>query len=471
MDKNEIQKSTIESFDKSLQVMNAQHDKVFAVLFIFQYLFSVAIAYSAFPVTWTGGQSSIHIHLYAAVFLGALIVFGPVAMILQKPGRRLNQWVVTFSQMMFSILLIHLTGGRIETHFHIFVSLAFLAFYRSFSIIVFATVITVLDHFLRGFYWPESIYGMMQSAPLRAIEHAAWVFFEDIVLYFSIRNSRALLMEFNKISAQLKYNYENIEALVKIKTKDLIEANKTILGQQETLVQAAKFSALGEMAGNIAHEINNPLAIIMSISESAQSRLGKGTFTHEDMKLSLQKMDKTLNRINKTVKGLKGFSRNGSSEMEIVHVDKIISETIELCDHRAKILAAEIRVECAKDIEIKCQPTQISQIILNLVGNSMDAIEKLEERWINIQVSADANWVSIRIIDSGFGIPEEYKEKLMKLFFTTKPVGKGTGLGLSISKNLAEAHGGKLTYNAASKRTCFILELPIFQQERLPKVG
>lgn len=285
--------------------------------------------------------------------------------------------------------LIHLTSGRIETHFHIFVSLAFLSFYRNFSIILFATAITVLDHFLRGYYWPESIYGILQSGPLRAIEHGAWVIFEDIVLYFYIKNSRALLMEFSKVSTQLNYNYENIEALVKIKTNDLIEANKTILDQQATLVQTAKFSALGEMAGGIAHEINNPLTIIMSVTQVTQNKLNGGTLTTEDMKLSLQKIEKTLHRINKTVKGLKNFSRNGDNEMELAQLNKIISDTVELCENRAKMIGAKLTVECPDGIEIKCQPTQISQIILNLVGNGMDAVEKLGERWVHIKVSVE----------------------------------------------------------------------------------
>lgn len=459
--KNEVQKSTIKSFVKSLQAMNAQHDKVFAILFVFQYLFGIVLAYMASPLTWTGGQSSIHIHLYTAVCVGALITLGPIVMILRKPGRRLNQWMVAFSQMMFSILFIHLTGGRIETHFHIFVSLAFLSFYRNFSIILFATAITVLDHFLRGYYWPESIYGILSSGPLRAIEHGAWVIFEDIVLYFSVKNSRSLLKEFNKVSAELNYNYENIEALVKSKTNDLIEANKTILNQQATLVQSAKFSALGEMAGGIAHEINNPLTIIMSVTEVTQNKLSRGELTPEDMKRSLQKIEKTMHRINKTVKGLKNFSRSGANEMELTQLNKIIADTVELCENRAKMIGVKLIVECPDEIEIRCQPTQISQILLNLVGNGMDAVEKLEERWVNIKVSVDDDLARIRVIDSGTGIPAEYKEKLMRLFFTTKPAGKGTGLGLSISKNLAESHGGKLSYDSLSKQTCFVLELPL----------
>jgi len=268
---------------------------------------------------------------------------------------------------------------------------------------LFATAITVLDHFLRGYYWPESIYGILQSGPLRAIEHGAWVIFEDIVLYFYIKNSRALLMEFSKVSTQLNYNYENIEALVKIKTNDLIEANKTILDQQATLVQTAKFSALGEMAGGIAHEINNPLTIIMSVTQVTQNKLNGGTLTTEDMKLSLQKIEKTLHRINKTVKGLKNFSRNGENEMELAQLNRIISDTVELCENRAKMIGVKLTVECPDGIEIKCQPTQISQIILNLVGNGMDAVEKLEERWVNIKVSVEDNLARIRVVDSGQG--------------------------------------------------------------------
>ncbi|MGC4006786.1 MAG: hypothetical protein QM811_28130 [Pirellulales bacterium] len=84
--------------------------------------------------------------------------------------------------MLWSALLIHLTGGRIETHFHVFGSLAFLAFYRDWKVIVTATVVVAADHFLRGVWWPQSVFGVLVESPYRWMEHAGWVVFEDVVL-------------------------------------------------------------------------------------------------------------------------------------------------------------------------------------------------------------------------------------------------------------------------------------------------
>src|SRR5690606_14922940 len=106
-------------------------------------------------------------------------------------GHTVTRHVIAVSQMIFSALLIHLCGGRIETHFHIFGSLAFLACYRDWRVLVTATIVTLADHVVRGFIWPYSVYGVLSAPAWRSLEHGSWIFFEDIFLIVAIRQSVA----------------------------------------------------------------------------------------------------------------------------------------------------------------------------------------------------------------------------------------------------------------------------------------
>ena len=179
-------------------------DRLFGVLFPFQWLLGIIFAVFISPRTWSGEYSQVHIHVYAAVFLGGIIAAFPTYLTLTNPGAALNRIVVSISQILFSVLFIHLTGGRIETHFHIFGSLAFLAFYRDWRPVAIGTVITAMDHLIRGLWWPESVYGVLTASPWRALEHAAWVVFEDIILFYSIRLALNELRAFSKAQAEME---------------------------------------------------------------------------------------------------------------------------------------------------------------------------------------------------------------------------------------------------------------------------
>src|ERR1051325_6064412 len=137
------------------------------------------------PRAWTGTHSQIRLHLFAAVVLGGIITAFPVFLALRHSGQAFTRHAVAVGQMLMSGLLIHLTGGRIETHFHVFGSLAFLAFYRDWRVLITGTVVTALDHLLRGFLFPQSIYGIQGVEMWRWLEHAGWVIFEDAFLVIS----------------------------------------------------------------------------------------------------------------------------------------------------------------------------------------------------------------------------------------------------------------------------------------------
>ena len=127
-------------------VLWKQTDRMFAVLLIVQWLAAVAMAVWLSPTTWEGLDHRIHPHIWAAVFLGGVIAVYPIVFVLLRPGEAITRYLIATAQMLYSALLIHLSGGRIETHFHVFGSLAFLSFYRDWRVLVPATIVVALDH-------------------------------------------------------------------------------------------------------------------------------------------------------------------------------------------------------------------------------------------------------------------------------------------------------------------------------------
>jgi PAS domain S-box-containing protein len=177
-------------------------DQLFAKLMLFQWVACIIIALLVSPRTWDGGSSQIHIHVWSAILIGGTISLFPVWMTRVWPGAVATRYVIAVAQMLMSALLIALTGGRIETHFHVFGSLVVLSFYRDWRVLVPATVVVALDHFLRGIFLPYSVYGVLSASPWRSIEHAGWVIFENVFLVIScFRSIREMRFIANRTAA------------------------------------------------------------------------------------------------------------------------------------------------------------------------------------------------------------------------------------------------------------------------------
>jgi len=196
-------------------------DRLFAGLLAAEWAGGIVVALLISPLTWAGTSSSVHMHLWAALLLGGGIAVFPITLALTRPGTLLTRHAIAIGQMLFAGLLIHLTGGRIETHFIIFGSLAFLAFYRDWRVLITATVIVALDHLLRGLFWPESVYGALSASLWRTIEHAWWVVFEDLFLIAAclqgIQEMRGIAVR----RAQLESVNDSVESQVQARTQDL----------------------------------------------------------------------------------------------------------------------------------------------------------------------------------------------------------------------------------------------------------
>ncbi len=245
---------------------------------------------------------------------------------------------------------------------------------------------------------------------------------------------------------------------------DITELKK-LQGEQHKLetrlAESAKLSALGEMAAGVAHEVNNPLAIIKGRIELIFQKNIQKNLNLDPIFKDLKIIDSTVDRITKIVKALKSYSRNAESDAtENANLSEIVGDTLELCRERFKNAGIDIRLNFEPELVIDCRPSQISQVIMNLLGNSFDAILNLDTKWIELKGFRRAGTIHFAVTDSGFGIPKATVEKMMNPFFTTKEIGKGTGLGLSISTGIIELHGGKLKYSEGLAHTTFEITLP-----------
>lgn len=240
----------------------------------------------------------------------------------------------------------------------------------------------------------------------------------------------------------------------------LKQSLKEIKRHQDDLIFSANMIALGEMSANIAHEINNPLQ-----SLSLQMRVVQEKFQNPEFQEHFSKMDNLIFKMAKMVQGLRDLSRkDGECGNDIFLFSKILEDVLAISANKIKEERIRLYVNGDADLKLKGNSVQISQIIVNLLNNAVDAVKGLEDKWIKINISTKSSFIEISVMDSGNGIPQEVVKKMMNPFFTTKASTKGTGLGLSISKNIAEKNSGKLYYDSDCENTRFVLILPLVEE-------
>ena len=232
-------------FQEAQNNIHRRTDRLFAKLMIVQWLAGIATALWISPKTWIGATSRIHWHVWAAIFLGGTISGLPVLLAWKQPGQVLTRHVIAVGQMLTSALLVHLTGGRVETHFHIFGSLAFLAFYRDWRVLLTATVVMATDHMARGMFWPQSAFGVLTVSQWRWIEHTGWVIFEDTFLCISIRQSLHHMLADASQRARLETINMEVEGHVAERTHELSAAHKQLRASEHQLSLAFENAAIG----------------------------------------------------------------------------------------------------------------------------------------------------------------------------------------------------------------------------------
>lgn len=235
-----------------------------------------------------------------------------------------------------------------------------------------------------------------------------------------------------------------------------------IKNHQKQLLSSNRLATLGEFSAGLAHEINNPLAIVVGKTEILMGMIQNGSYNSVQFQNELNKIQSNSMRISKIIRGLKTFSRDGGEfdPLELVSLNQIFNDAAAITADQLKSKNITFRISPFLDLQIQCRPNQISQVMLNLISNAIDAIEHQDSPWIQIDVRVGTE-IEILITDSGLGIPDEIVKKMMDPFFTTKSIQKGTGLGLSISYGIVKDHHGLLYYNPICSNTQFVIRLPI----------
>ncbi|MCB0364799.1 MAG: GHKL domain-containing protein [Bdellovibrionaceae bacterium] len=264
----------------------------------------------------------------------------------------------------------------------------------------------------------------------------------------------SLLERISQTYLQAEQDRYLLERSLKISSEEIRQS-------QEQMAHNAKLASLGEMAGGIAHEINNPLTIIAIQVEKLEFLMGKKGIADSDLDAGLTSIRTTCDRIARIVKGLRQFA-SGSENRDLAPVDlsEVIGLSIEMCEQKLRNRGVGCRfMRERQTVIVDANSIQLSQVILNLISNGADAVKNLDEKWIRVELKETGQYGQIYVTDSGAGIPEAIRSKIMQPFFTTKEIGEGTGLGLSVSKGLIEGFGGKLEYNSNCPNTQFIISL------------
>lgn len=239
------------------------------------------------------------------------------------------------------------------------------------------------------------------------------------------------------------------------------EAVRALDAQRQVLERSSRLSAMGELAGSIAHELNTPLASIALRAGSIARAVESGSVDPAKVLKESRAIEATVERASKIISGLRRFGRSGEGEpTQWSSVSELVADVLELTGVRARALGIAVRSRVPAELRVACRPVQIGQVLVNLLNNACDAVVRAPERWIELEAERRADSVRITVSDSGPPIPTEVRPQLMQPFFTTKALGAGTGLGLSIARRIAQEHGGTLELEETAPHTRFVLTLP-----------
>ncbi|HEY2342609.1 MAG TPA: ATP-binding protein, partial [Chthoniobacteraceae bacterium] len=391
-------------------------DYMFAFLMVCQYVGCVFIALCVSPPAVSGGRE--HIHFFAAFSLGALFTAAPVACAILRPGAMLTRLVVAIGQMLMSGLLIAITGGRLETHFHIFGSLAFLAFYRDWRVLVTASLIVAMDHLARGVLWPESVYGIASPDYWRWLEDTIWVLFTDVFLTLSIMQSLRTLRESCTRQAELEHARDSAERASRAKD---------------------------DFIATLSHELRTPL----TPSLMTLSALGGDETISAELREQLKMVRRNVELEARLIDDLLDLTRIAQGKIQLlpgaVDVHATLNHVLENCrsELAAKSLSLDLQFEAPRPW-VSGDEARLQQVFWNLLKNAIKFTE--QNGTIIVRTSNESNRLKIDFTDNGIGISADVLPKIFHRFeqgsaSVTRQFG-GLGLGLSICRAIVELHHG-----------------------------
>ena len=455
-----VENRATELFREGLDGVRASADRMFAGLMVVQWIAAIVAALVVSPRTWIGQTSTVHLHVWIAVLLGGAVASVPVLLAFLAPGRAITRHCAAIGQCVFSMLLIHLTGGRIETHFHVFGSLAFLAVYRDWRVMVTATSVIAIDHWARGLWWPQSVFGTSERSSWRWLEHAGWVVFEDVVLLLAIARGLREARGVARGRAEAERRAALVEALVTARTAELSAARAE--------AEAANRSKSAFLA-NMSHEIRTPMTAVLGFTDLMEDDALTPERRREHVRTVRRNGEHLLGIINDILDLSKIEAERLVVEVVPCSVHALVAEVAALMRVRGagKGVTLDVQFEYPLPAVIRTDPLRLRQVLVNLVGNAIKFTEAGSVRIVvrSHGVAAETPHVDIEVIDTGIGMTPDQIERLFTPFAqadatTTRRFG-GTGLGLAISKRIAELMGGSLTVRSEpGAGSTFALRLP-----------
>lgn len=270
---------------------------------------------------------------------------------------------------------------------------------------------------------------------------------------------------------ELDYVKDSINNMLDRVEKANTETNEKIQRQEREIqlqkaasINSARLASLGEMAANIAHEVNNPLTVLSFSGKKIENLLKDNDLNIERLQHFTSMINRTVDRMTKTITSLKRLSRDPSEEtFEDVVIHSMLERVLDLCQMSLNEKGIDVSTEFIgvdSSTSVRCQEVKITQVIINLLNNASDEIKAMSKPWIKIIVTKDEERISISVVDCGIGIPKEVQERMFEPFYTTKDIGEGTGLGLSISISTAIEHKGSLYIDNSWPNTRITLEFP-----------
>ena len=252
--------------------------------------------------------------------------------------------------------------------------------------------------------------------------------------------------------------------------------NRVVLADQEKemmneqIVETGKLASVGELASGIAHEINNPVAIMVEEAGWIDDLLEEEEFREsknlDELKRALEQIRTQGRRCKEITYKLLSFARKTDSRIQEVQLNDLIEELIALSAQRAKFANVDIKMNLKEDLPIlQVSQTELQQVLLNLINNALDAMEKTGGT-LNVSSELEGKYIVVEVKDDGPGIPEANLARIFDPFFTTKPVGKGTGLGLSICYGIIKKMGGDIIVKSTMEvGTTFRVKIPFPKDE------
>ncbi len=453
---DEIADHAVQLLNDKRSVIHQRTDRMFACLMILQWIAGIVVAVWISPQAWGEALGETHLHIWGAIVIGGAISLYPVGLAIFFPGATLTRHVIAISQMLTSALLIHLCGGRIETHFHVFGSLALLACYRDWRVLLSATCVVATDHIVRGFYFPQSVFGTLTASPWQVLEHLGWVVFENVFLVIAIRQSSQEMKNASQKQAELVGMNQRVQAA----NAELVMASQTI-DQARGAAEEAN-NAKNRFMANMSHELRTPLNSMLILAQCLAGN-AEENLTPDQIK-SANIIHSGGQELLMLIGDILDLTKVESGQLEpyITPIDvsalanRIYHQFAPIAKQKGVVLENILADGLPKGLMTDSQ--KVEQVLRNLVSNAIKFTKsgtvtfhigrpRKNTRFEDSLLTPETA-IAFTVTDSGIGIPEDKQEKIFESFHQadgsiSRQYG-GTGLGLSVSRKLSTLLEGEI---------------------------